>query len=141
MMDIVEQFKKDVAEDGCGDVGSLLSEIERLRAELAASHARTDSVMETLFKVCEFLGIDYEASRSAPGKPSDVIIAAITNKVAASQVLERVLDQPVVAWKVGGIAKPKYYDVSDLMNAQREVWRTGGELTKLYAGRALEVKP
>lgn len=45
-MDTVEQFKKDVAEDGCGDVGSLLDEIERLRAELAKQQAREKVLRE-----------------------------------------------------------------------------------------------
>lgn len=33
--------------------------------------------IETLFKIGEHLGIDYQAARTAPGKPSDVYIAAI----------------------------------------------------------------
>lgn len=45
-MDIVEQFKKDVAEDGCGDVGPLLDEIERLRAELAKQQSLTEAALQ-----------------------------------------------------------------------------------------------
>ncbi|MBC2768597.1 hypothetical protein [Pusillimonas minor] len=33
--------------------------------------------IETLFKIGEHLGINYQAARTAPGKPSDVYIAAI----------------------------------------------------------------
>ena len=52
--------------------------------ELAATYAaRIDALMLTFAKVCEHLGIDPEAARSAPGKPSDVLIAAIDAARAA----------------------------------------------------------
>ena len=34
-------------------------------------------VLETLFKISEFLGMDLEACEKLPGKPSDVFINAI----------------------------------------------------------------
>lgn len=52
--------------------------------ELAANYAaRIDALMETFAKVCGHLGVDTEAARAAPGKPSDVLIAAIDSARAA----------------------------------------------------------
>lgn len=108
------------------------AEVGRLRAELAASQARTDSVMETLFKVCEFVEIDYEAARSAPGKPSDVIVGAITKKVAASQ--EEMRERCAVAAWMAGMA---YHNrVLGMPTDAREVGSSAASDI-----RALEVKP
>lgn len=43
-----------------------------------------EGCLETLFKIGEHLGLDYSASRSAEGKPSDVYIKAIEAKVRAA---------------------------------------------------------
>lgn len=56
-----------------------------------------DPYIETLFKIGEHLGIDYQAARKAPGKPSDVYIDAIE---ADRQSQDREDDplQPAVNW-------------------------------------------
>lgn len=77
-MDIVEQFKKDVAEDGCGDVGSLLDEIERLCAELAKQQSLTEAALQ----------VAESAQRSA------------ARDRAASQAREKLLrEQKPAAWR------------------------------------------
>lgn len=103
-----------------------------LRAELSALQARTDSVLETVFKVCEFLGIDYEAARSAPGKPSDVIISAITKKIAASQEEMRERCAAACDAQASGIASSPKVQTDCSESAVRE---------SACRIRALEVKP
>lgn len=44
---------------------------------VARLNVTLDGTLETLFRVGEHLGIDYAAARKAPGKPSDIYIAAI----------------------------------------------------------------
>jgi hypothetical protein len=53
--------------------------------------AHIDSLMETFVNVANYLGIDTEAAKSAPGKPSDVFIAAIQSLHAYDEEKERVL--------------------------------------------------
>lgn len=48
-----------------------------------------EGCLETLFKIGEHLGLDYSASRSAEGKPSDVYIKAIEAKVSAAVLADR----------------------------------------------------
>lgn len=52
----------------------------------AYARVAIEPYIETLFKIGEHLGIDYHAARTAPGKPSDVYIAAI--KAAEQAVLQ-----------------------------------------------------
>uniref|UniRef100_UPI00334218F3 hypothetical protein n=1 Tax=Castellaniella defragrans TaxID=75697 RepID=UPI00334218F3 len=63
---------------------------DKLYAAPVAAQARQeiggvtlDGCLETLFRVGEYLGIDYAASRNAPEAPSGVYIQAIEDRVAA----------------------------------------------------------
>ena len=49
----------------------------RMHKEIKAYKAEIDALQETLFKIGEFLAIDYKKARKAEGKPSDVYISAI----------------------------------------------------------------
>ena len=49
----------------------------RMHKEIKAYKAEIDALQETLFKIGEFLAIDYRVARKAEGKPSDVYISAI----------------------------------------------------------------
>lgn len=53
--------------------------------------ARIGSLMETFIKVADYLGIDTEVAKSAPGNPSDVFIAAIKARSAFDEEKERAL--------------------------------------------------
>lgn len=56
----------------------LMAERLMVAEELAAQYAaKSDALLETFSKVCAHLEIDTEAAMAAPGKPSDVLIAAI----------------------------------------------------------------
>lgn len=52
----------------------------------AYARVAIEPYIETLFKIGEYLDIDYHAARTAPGKPSDIYIAAI--KAAEQSVLK-----------------------------------------------------
>jgi hypothetical protein len=52
-------------------------EILAIEDTVAKQAREIDQLMETFAKVADFLNIDTEAARKAPGKPSDVFIAAM----------------------------------------------------------------
>lgn len=52
-------------------------------AQVQPEGVTLDGCLETLFVIGEYLGVDYAASRKAPGAPSGVYIKAIEDRVAA----------------------------------------------------------
>lgn len=54
-------------------------------AELRRLAAENDALFETFAKVCARLGVDTEAARKLPGKPSDVLIGAIDAAIDAAR--------------------------------------------------------
>ena len=91
--------------------------------------AHIDSLMETLVKVADYLGIDTEAAKSAPGKPSDVFIAAIQSLHAYDEDRERVLFEAAMreihkgdlrnleSWHLDGYYVPHIQEMWDLWKA------------------------
>ena len=55
---------------------------EQAEARCAELESENESLWETFVKVSDYLGIDSEAARKIPGKPSQVFISAIIRKQA-----------------------------------------------------------
>lgn len=53
------------------------TEILAMETTIEEQAREIEQLMETFVRVADFLGIDTEAARKAPGKPSDVFIAAL----------------------------------------------------------------
>lgn len=91
-----------------------LRNFTRSRIQPAASEAEgvtMDGMLETFGKLCDYLGIDTEAARKAPGKPSDVFIAAIEAKVAAGEAAPTIRNPLMVASEAGAV--PVGYFIND----------------------------
>ncbi len=85
----------------------LVADAQRLLAE---RDARIESLMETFTKAANYLGIDTEQARKAPGKPSDVFIAHIDQLRARVGELEAKLAAPSFYWhddENGGVESPE----------------------------------
>lgn len=65
-----------------GLVASLEKKLEQAEARCAELEAENESLWETFVKVSDYLGIDNEAARKIPGKPSSVFRSAILRKQA-----------------------------------------------------------
>ena len=81
----------------------LMAERLMVAEELAAQYgAKNDALLVTFAKVCARLGIDTEAAKTAPGKPSDVLVAAIDALAAtpaqAQQAIPMSHLQAVMLW-------------------------------------------
>lgn len=87
--------KKDVA---YWDEAAVRAAIQDNRAELETENLQ---LWETLIKLADYLQIDAQTARAAPGKPSDVFIAAIEKRKNQDQSVEsteKVHKGDIVGW-------------------------------------------
>lgn len=108
-----------------------------------------DGCLETLFRIGEYLDIDYAQARKAPEAPSNVYIKAIEDRVAA-QAKELTLDKPAkvgngrfgvgVKWSTVIAAAQRHYEYEVTPTKEAERIKEGaqklGQLQELIAVQA-----
>ncbi|OLF82701.1 MULTISPECIES: hypothetical protein [unclassified Marinobacter] len=65
-----------------GYLAPVQQELQQAEARCAELESENESLWETFVKVSDYLGVDNEAARKIPGKPSQVFISAIIRKQA-----------------------------------------------------------
>jgi len=113
-----------VGETWCGSVVRLYDDLplETLlyTAPPASKSSKEDALYETFAKIVAYLGIDTEAARSAPGKPSDVFIAAI-KKREAPQRNSLTDERAKELWDQSRCAIPRYLTFKALVEAEHGI--------------------